>query len=102
MSSSVRIVAVENQGVASAKVIIPHPNESGRRKDEQGNLVPAHFITEATAALNGAELFSMQLGPSVSKNPFLQFRFRAGKGDRLSVVCRDNKQNSYTAETVVR
>ncbi|MBF0586017.1 thiosulfate oxidation carrier complex protein SoxZ [Prosthecochloris sp. N3] len=102
MNSAVRIVAVENGGVATAKVIVPHPNESGKRKDEQGNLIPAHFITEAEGALNGSELFVMQLGPSVSKNPFLQFRFKAAKGDTLKVRLKDNRQNSFEAETVVK
>ncbi len=102
MSVQVRIVATEAAGVVTAKVIVPHPNESGRRKDELGNLVPAHFVTEAQGRLNGVALFEMQLGPSVSKNPFLQFRFKGKKGDKLNVVLLDNKQNSFEAETVVK
>ncbi|RDD31252.1 thiosulfate oxidation carrier complex protein SoxZ [Prosthecochloris sp. ZM] len=102
MSAQVRIVATEVAGVVTAKVIVPHPNESGRRKDELGNLVPAHFISEAKGSLNGTALFEMQLGPSVSKNPFLQFRFKGGKGDTLNVVLLDNRQNSFAAETVVK
>jgi len=99
---SVRIVAIEAQGTVTAKVIVPHPNESGRRKDEQGNFIPANFVTEASGTLNGASLFTMQLGPSVSKNPFLQFRFKGKKGDKLKVSLKDNKQKTYEAETVVK
>ncbi len=99
---SIRIVAVEANGTVTAKVIVPHPNESGRRKDDQGVFVPANFVTEASATLDGAPLFAMQLGPSVSKNPFLQFRFKGKKGEKLKVSLKDNKQKAYAAETVVK
>ncbi|NTU97253.1 MAG: thiosulfate oxidation carrier complex protein SoxZ, partial [Chlorobiaceae bacterium] len=75
MSDSVRMVAREENGVVSMKLVISHPNESGARKDEQGNLVPAHFLKTGIVQLNGAHLFDLQFGPSVSKDPFLQFRF---------------------------
>lgn len=100
--SLLRIVAIEEQGVVSAKVIIPHPNESGMRKDEAGNTVPAHFIQEAEVKLNGASLFVMQLGPSVSRNPFLQYRFRGKKGDTMSVTCKDNHGVTFAGEELVK
>jgi sulfur-oxidizing protein SoxZ len=102
MSSSVRIFAREESGTVQVKVIIPHPNESGARKDEQGNLVAAYFIREGTASLNSNPLFDIQLGPSVSKDPFLQFRFTGKKGDVLQVSFLDNKDVRYSAETVVQ
>ncbi|NTV06531.1 MAG: thiosulfate oxidation carrier complex protein SoxZ [Chlorobiaceae bacterium] len=102
MSSSVRIFAREESGTVQVKVIIPHPNESGTRKDEQGNLVPAHFIKEGAISLNSNPLFEIQLGPSVSKDPFFQFRFAGKKGDMLHVSFLDNKDVHYVAETVVQ
>ncbi len=100
--SLLRIVAVEDQGVVSAKVIIPHPNESGMRRDEGGNIVPAHFVQEAEVKLNGDSLFEMQLGPSVSRNPFLQYRFKGKMGDKMSVTCKDNHGVVFTGEALVK
>ena len=102
MNSSIRILAREENGTGHSKVIIPHPNESGARKDEQGNIIAAHFIREGAVTVNGNPLLDIQLGPSVSKDPFLQFRFTGKKGDLLHVSFLDNKDVTFVAETVVQ
>ncbi|MEI6757850.1 MAG: thiosulfate oxidation carrier complex protein SoxZ [Chlorobium sp.] len=102
MSSSIRILAREENGVVLAKVIIPHPNESGTRKDEKGSLVPAHFVREGTVTVNGNSLLDIELGPSVSKDPFLQFRFSGKKGDLLKVSFLDNREERFVAEALVQ
>lgn len=101
MEGSIRIVAREDNGVVTAKVVIPHPNESGKRKDEKGAFVPAHFVREGKASVNGSVVLDIQMGPSVSRDPLLQFRFSGTKGDRLKVEFTDTKSQRYTAETVV-
>jgi sulfur-oxidizing protein SoxZ len=101
MSESIRIVAREDDGIVSVKLVIPHPNESGSRKDEQGNLVPPHFIRTGAVLLNGKTLLDLQLGPSVSKDPFLQFRFAGRKGDVLKIFFVDSRSEQFAAETVV-
>ena len=41
--------------VADVKVLISHPMETGTRKDSKTkNLIPAHYITEVIATLNGS------------------------------------------------
>ena len=102
MSSSIRILASEENGIVSVKVIIPHPNESGTRKNEQGFVVPAYFVREGSVTLNGDSLFVIELGPAVSKDPFLQFRFTGKKGDVLKVVFLDNHGGLFEAETIVQ
>jgi sulfur-oxidizing protein SoxZ len=102
MSSSIRIFAREVSGAVHAKVIIPHPNESGARRDENGILIAAHFIKEGAVSLNGNPLLDLQLGPSVSKDPFFQFKFTGKKGDLLRVSFLDNKGVTFVAEAVVQ
>ncbi|MGB0131459.1 thiosulfate oxidation carrier complex protein SoxZ [Chlorobium sp.] len=96
-----RILAKEDGGIVSLKVIIPHPNESGTRKDESGNVVPAYYIREGSVLLNGLPLIELQLGPSVSRDPFLQFRFAGKKGDRLNLRFIDSRKQEYAAEAAV-
>jgi sulfur-oxidizing protein SoxZ len=101
MSESIRMVAREDDGIVSVKIVIPHPSESGSRKDEQGNLIPAHFVKTGAVSLNGKPMLDLQLGPSVSKDPFLQFRFAGRKGDLLKVFFIDSRNEQFAAETVV-
>lgn len=96
-----RVLATESGGVVSVKVIIPHPNESGTRKDDEGNIVPAHFVKEGSVLLNGRPLLDVQLGPSVSKDPFFQFRFSGKKGDKLSLRFTDSRNQEYSSEVSV-
>ncbi|NTV97562.1 MAG: thiosulfate oxidation carrier complex protein SoxZ [Chlorobiaceae bacterium] len=101
MSDTIRMIAREDNGNVLVKLVISHPNESGARKDEQGRLVPAHFLKTGTVLLNGQALLDLQLGPSVSKDPFLQFRFEGRKGDVLNVSFIDSRNEQFAGETVV-
>jgi len=96
------MLALEESGIVKVKIIIPHPNESGTRIDELGNTVAAHFIREGAVSLNNRPLVDLQLGPSVSKDPFLQFRFTGKKGDVLSVSFLDSTNEYFVAETIVQ
>jgi len=102
MISSIRVLAREESGIVQLKVIIPHQNESGTRKDDQGIIVPAYFVREGSITLNGEHLLDIELGPSVSKDPFLQFRFSGKKGDALKVAFLDSRNELFAAETVVQ
>jgi sulfur-oxidizing protein SoxZ len=76
--------------------------ETGQRKDADGKLVPAHFIDKVTATCKGKEVLSADWGPSVSKNPFLAFRFRgAGQGDNVSITWSDTAGGTRTDEAAI-
>ena len=49
MASPMKIRATTTAGVTEVKALMSHPMETGRRKDADGQLVPAHYITEVTA-----------------------------------------------------
>ena len=68
-----RIKAKLEGDVATIKVLIKHNMESGRRKDEAGKLIPEKFVQTVTAHIAGTQVFEVNTGPGVSKNPFLQF-----------------------------
>ena len=76
--------------------------ETGQRKDNSGNLVPAHFIQNVTATCNGKIVLSAQWGTAVSKNPFLEFNFKGGqKGEKIQVTWTDNKGDKRTDEAAI-
>jgi sulfur-oxidizing protein SoxZ len=102
MADPMRIRAQMAGDKATVRVLMSHEMETGLRKDAAGKAVPAWFIQEVTAQLNGKPVLNAQWGPSVSKNPFLQFSVKGAKpGDKIAVTWRDNKGDSRTDEAAV-
>jgi len=102
MADPMRIRASMAGDKVEVKVLMAHEMETGQRKDPKGNAIPAHFIQNVTVVHNGKTVFSAEWGPSVSKNPFLHFRFKGGKaGDKLSITWTDNKGGKRTDEAVI-
>jgi len=102
MADPMRIRAQAAGGKATVRVLMAHEMESGQRKDSAGKLIPAWHINEVTASLNGKVVLTAEWGPSVSKNPFLQFNIKGAKaGDKVSVTWHDNKGDTRTDEAVV-
>jgi sulfur-oxidizing protein SoxZ len=87
---------------ATVRVLMSHEMESGQRKDAAGKTVPAWFIQEVEAKLNGKSVMTAEWGPAVSKNPFLQFTVKGAKaGDKIAVTWKDNKGETRTDEASV-
>ena len=102
MADPMRIRAQRAGDKATVRVLMSHEMETGLRKDPAGKTIPAWFIQDVSARLNGKPVLSAQWGPSVSKNPFLQFNVRGAKvGDKLSVTWKDNKGETRTDEATV-
>ncbi|WP_422013363.1 thiosulfate oxidation carrier complex protein SoxZ [Roseateles sp.] len=102
MPDPMRIRAQAAGDKTTVRVLMSHEMETGLRKDAAGKTIPAWFIQEVTAQLNGKPVFTAEWGPSVSKNPFLQFVVKGAKaGDKIAVTWRDNKGETRTDEATV-
>lgn len=102
MADPMRIRAQMSGDKAVVRVLMSHEMETGQRKDAAGKIIPAWFIQEITAQLNGKPVLTAQWGPSVSKNPFLQFNIKGAKaGDKVSVTWKDNRGDTRTDEATV-
>ena len=102
MADPMRIRAQAAGDKTTVRVLMSHEMETGQRKDSAGKTIPAWYIQEVTAQLNGKTVMSTQWGPAVSKNPFLQFTLRGGKaGDKVAITWKDNKGESRTDEATV-
>lgn len=89
-------------GITEVKMLMSHPMETGRRKNDLGEVVPAHFIQLVTATLNGRAVFEAQWGTGVSKNPYLTFYLNNAKvGDKIGVVWHDNLGEASKGEIEV-
>ena len=102
MADPMRIRATVKDGKVDVRVLMSHEMETGQRKDARGGLVPAWHIQTVTAVYAGRTVLSAQWGPSVSKNPFLNFRFAGGKpGEKLSITWTDNRGDKRTDEATI-
>lgn len=102
MTNPTKIRASVANGVTEVRVLMQHEMENGRRKDEAGKLVPAWYITEFKASHNGRTVLEGQFGTSVSKNPYLVFRFRGGKtGDKIALSWLDNRGEHRSDEVEI-
>lgn len=102
MADPMRIRAVLNGEKVEVKVLIRHDMETGLRKDPEGKMIPPHFIQTLTAKYEDRLVLDTVMGISVSKDPFLSFKFKGGeKGGKLSVTWVDNLGETRTDATII-
>jgi sulfur-oxidizing protein SoxZ len=102
MADPMRIRAQASGDKTTVRVLMSHEMETGLRKDAAGKVIPAWFIQDVSASLNGKVVMTAQWGPSVSKNPFFQFTIKGAKaGDKVAVTWTDNKGDKRTDEATV-
>jgi len=102
MGDPMRIRAAVTGDVVEVKVLMRHDMETGQRKDLTGKVVPAHFIKNLQAKWKDKVVLDAQFGPSVSKDPFLSFKFKgAAKGDKVVVTWVDSAGDTRTDEGIV-
>jgi sulfur-oxidizing protein SoxZ len=98
MGDPMRVRAAENGGTVDVKILMKHDMESGQRKDAAGKTIPQWFIRTVNVKANGKDVFNGQFGPAVSKDPFLNFKYKGAKGDKITVTWIDNKGDQRTDE----
>ena len=102
MADPMRIRAQAAGDKTTVRVLMNHEMETGQRKDAAGKLIPAWFIQEVTASHNGKPVLTAQWGPSISKNPFMQFVVKGAKaGDKITISWVDNKGDKRSDEATV-
>ncbi len=103
MAAIIKIRGKLKDGTAKMKALMPHPMETGTRRDPDGNIIPAHYIETVRCLKNDMEIMSAQWGPSVSKNPYFAFRVKnAVVGDRITITWQDNKGEASAGELILK
>ena len=102
MADPIKIRAQIQGEIANIRILLQHPMETGLRKDDQGQTVPAHFIQTFSVSHSGKPLIDGQLNTSIAKNPLFAFKARGIKaGDKLSVNWQDNVGDKRQDEITV-
>lgn len=76
--------------IIEVKTLVSHIMESGQRKDKDGKTIPRKIINKFTCTLNGKPVFSCDLEPAVSANPYIQFKFKAVESGDLKLEWLDD------------
>ncbi len=77
--------------IAELKIIILHPMRTGRSKNDDGQVLPAHFMQLMQVVLNGQVIVDAQTGTGISRNPYFTFYIKEAKvGDVIAVNWQDN------------
>ena len=102
-SKSIKLKAKAKNGETTVKALIKHPMETGRRKDkETGEAIPIHYIKEVTCSYQGEPVLTTEWGPTISKNPFLSFKFTGGaEGEVIEMSWVDNNGDGESASATI-
>jgi len=76
--------------VITIKTLIKHKMESGQRKDKEGNTIPRDIINNFEASFNGNVVFSANLDPAVSANPYIEFSARVPEAGTFDMKWTDD------------
>lgn len=102
MADPMKIRAQMKGDVCEVRVLMSHPMETGQRKDDKGQTLPAQFIQSFTVSLNGKPIIDGQLNTSISRNPLFSFKVRGVKGgDKLAVTWADNTGDKRQDEITI-
>ena len=102
MGDQIKIRAQIQGDVTEVRILMQHPMETGQRKDDKGQTLPAQFIQSFTVSLNGKPIIDGQLNTSISRNPLFSFKVRGVKGgDKLAVTWADNTGDKRLDELTV-
>lgn len=83
--------------IIEVKTLVSHVMESGQRKDKDGKVIPRKIINKFTCTLNGKPVFSCDLEPAVSANPYIQFKFKAVESGDLKLEWLDDDGSKIEA-----
>ena len=102
MGNPMRIRAAMAGDTVEVKILMRHDMETGQRKDAAGVVIPALYIKSLVAKHKDKLVFDASFGPSVSKDPFLSFKFKgAAVGDKVMVTWVDTAGDTRTDEGTV-
>ncbi|MGV6849541.1 MAG: thiosulfate oxidation carrier complex protein SoxZ [Marinibacterium sp.] len=80
------------------KTLISHKMESGQRKDKKtGELIPRSIIHRFVVDFNGTPVFEVAMEPSISTNPYFEFKAKATESGDFTFTWYDDDGDVYTA-----
>ncbi len=80
--------------IVEIKVLISHPMETGFRMGPDGKFIPREILKSFACTYNGEAVFSADLHPAMSANPFFAFNMVATKSGVVTFSWTDDKDQT--------
>jgi sulfur-oxidizing protein SoxZ len=80
--------------IVEIKTMLQHPMETGFRPGPDGRLYPRDIVKRFVCTYDGETVFSADLFPAISANPFLSFTTRATASGVLTFSWTDDKDQT--------
>lgn len=89
--------------IIEVKTLISHTMESGQRRDSDGNVIPRQIIHTFRCDLDGTEVFTCDMEPAISANPYMEFSVKPEQSGTLTFtwIDDDGTEISETEEITV-
>ncbi|MEX0408398.1 thiosulfate oxidation carrier complex protein SoxZ [Aquibium sp. LZ166] len=87
--------------VITIKTLISHTMESGQRKDKDGNVIPRQIINKFTCEFNGQTVFTCDIDPAISANPYFEFTAKVPESGTFKFTWVDDDGSVYTDEQAI-
>lgn len=85
--------------VVEIKALIKHVMETGFRKDKKtGKKIPQKIINKFEVTFDGKPVFSADMAPSVSANPYFSFFMKAEKSGKVVFKWTEDTGKTWSAE----
>lgn len=84
MSARVRVPKLAKKGeVVEIRALLEHRNESGWRRNDQGQAYPRNIVTRFVVTYLGEEVVNADLRRGISSNPYVAFYLRADRSGEI-------------------
>ena len=80
--------------IIEIKTLLSHPMETGYRPSDDGKLVPRNIIKRFVCTYDGEAVFSADLFPAISANPFLSFTLVATNSGVITFSWTDDNDQT--------
>ncbi|WP_026379256.1 thiosulfate oxidation carrier complex protein SoxZ [Afifella pfennigii] len=87
--------------VVTIKTLISHEMESGQRRDQDGNTIPRRIINSFTCTFDGVPVFSCDIEPAISANPYFEFAAKVEKSGTFAFEWVDDDGSVYSTEAAI-
>lgn len=84
--------------VITIKTLISHKMESGQRKGKDGKLIPRQIINRFTCEFNGKPVFSCDIEPAISANPYFEFSAKVMESGSFKFTWLDDNGETYAID----
>lgn len=101
MASKPRVKVPKKASVGDViviKTLISHKMDTGLRKNKKGEIIPRKIINKFTASFNDDVVFSADIDPAVSANPYFEFNARVDQSGTFKFVWLDDDGTEYSTE----